>query len=83
MEGRKEEGGWDTLHITVFMAGKDSEGGFTFLEFRMMTQCQLMVTRRLYAQETWIALGSLSIYLGLTEILPRRLARQRPEPESQ
>lgn len=44
---------------------------------------QLMVTRRLYAQETWIALGSLSIYLGLTEILPRRLARQRPEPESQ
>ena len=34
---------------------------------------ELMVTRRLYASETWIAIVGLSLYLGLTEILPRRL----------
>lgn len=32
---------------------------------------ELMVTRRLYAAETWIAIVGLSLYLGLTEIAPR------------
>ena len=32
-----------------------------------------MVTRRLYATETWIAIVGLSLYLGITEILPRIL----------
>ena len=32
-----------------------------------------MVTRRLYAAETWIAIVGLSLYLGVTEILPRIL----------
>ena len=36
---------------------------------------ELMATRRLYAIETWIAIVGLSVYLGLTEILPRRLKR--------
>ena len=35
---------------------------------------EMMVTRRLYAAETWIAILGLSIYLGVTEVLPRRLA---------
>ncbi len=34
-----------------------------------------LALRRLYAIETWLAFGSLGIYLGLTEILPRRLRR--------
>ena len=34
---------------------------------------ETMVTRRLYATETWIAIVGLSLYLGLTEILPRIL----------
>ena len=32
-----------------------------------------MVTRRLYAAETWIAIVGLSLYFGLTELLPRSL----------
>lgn len=32
----------------------------------------LMMARRLYAVEAWIAFGALAIYVGLTEILPRR-----------
>ena len=34
---------------------------------------ELMMTRRLYASETWIAISGLSLYLGMTEILPRIL----------
>ena len=29
--------------------------------------------RRLYAIETWVAIGGLAIYLAITEILPRAL----------
>ena len=36
----------------------------------------MMVTRRLYAIETWIAVAGLAIYLALTEYLPRLLERQ-------
>ena len=32
---------------------------------------ELMVTRRLYALECWIATGALAIYLAITEITPR------------
>lgn len=32
-----------------------------------------MMTRRAYAAETWQAIVGLSLYVGLTEILPRRL----------
>ena len=38
---------------------------------------ELMVTRRLYASETWIAMVGLSLYIGLTEILPRVLKSER------
>lgn len=41
---------------------------------------ELMVTRRLYAIETWVAIAGLAIYLALTEILPRRLRADPPLP---
>lgn len=37
---------------------------------------ELMVTRRLYAIEFWIATAGLAIYLALTEIGPRLLAER-------
>ncbi len=33
---------------------------------------ELMFARRLYAIEAWLAFGALALYLGITEILPRR-----------
>ncbi|PKN57498.1 MAG: hypothetical protein CVU56_10890 [Deltaproteobacteria bacterium HGW-Deltaproteobacteria-14] len=36
----------------------------------------LMMVRRAYASETWLAIVGLSLYLGVTEILPRRLGRR-------
>jgi hypothetical protein len=42
---------------------------------------ELMVTRRLYALEFWIAMAALAIYLALTEIGPRLVAaRKAREP---
>ena len=32
---------------------------------------EMMMTRRLYAVEAWLAIVGLSIYLGITEIRPR------------
>lgn len=40
-----------------------------------------MVTRRLYALETWVAIVGLSLYLGLTELLPR-LLKSGPKTET-
>ena len=66
--------------FVVFAPGSPGPLGLAALEVDQ----NLMVNRRLYAQETWIALGSLSIYLGVTEILPRRLATRGtvPPPDS-
>ncbi|MCO4762720.1 MAG: hypothetical protein KC502_14500 [Myxococcales bacterium] len=38
---------------------------------------EMMMTRRLYAMEFWVAVSGLAIYLALTEILPRQLSRMR------
>ena len=35
---------------------------------------QLFLARRLYAIEAWLAGGFLAVYLGITEIAPRRAA---------
>lgn len=38
---------------------------------------EMMVVRRLYAIETWIAIAGLSIYLAITEIAPHLSRRSR------
>lgn len=38
---------------------------------------EIMVTRRLYAIECWIAIAGLSIYLAVTEFYPRFKAEQK------
>ena len=37
---------------------------------------EFMMVRRAYAHETWLAIIGLSLYIGITEVLPRRLTRQ-------
>jgi hypothetical protein len=43
------------------------------------TPVEVILKRRLYAIETWVALGALSIYLAITEILPKKYDNQGPE----
>ena len=33
---------------------------------------EFLMVRRMYALEAWLAFGALALYVGLTEILPRR-----------
>lgn len=37
---------------------------------------ELMMARRTYALESWVAFVGLAVYLALTEIVPRRLASE-------
>ena len=62
----------------VFFVLTDGISGPLFSAAKTMPFEQMMV-RRQYALEFWIAAAGLSLYLGLTEILPRRLARLRIE----
>ncbi|MBC7236087.1 MAG: hypothetical protein H5T69_09610 [Chloroflexi bacterium] len=38
---------------------------------------QVILKRRLYGVETWLAIVGLCLYLALTEILPRKLKEER------
>ncbi len=42
-------------------------------ESAMSIPHEFMMVRRAYAAETWMAIVGLSLYVGVTEILPRRL----------
>ncbi len=46
------------------------------------TPVEVILRRRLYAIETWIAIGALVIYLGITEVLPRKHGVGREERET-
>jgi hypothetical protein len=43
---------------------------------------EMMVTRRLYAAEFWIAFAGLAIYLAITEIKPRFYAGGDEQPRN-
>lgn len=62
------------IYMVFFVAG----GGKKPL-FRRASEIPIdvMTRRRLYAIETWVAICGLSIYLGITEILPRKLSHWR------
>lgn len=55
----------------VFYALAPESGGGALFERATEISYELMVTRRLYAIETWIAITGLAIYLAITEIRPR------------
>lgn len=49
----------------------ETGGGGPLWERAKTIPHELMVTRRLYAIEFWLATGGLAIYLAITEIKPR------------
>jgi hypothetical protein len=63
----------------VFVVLAPTGPGPLFEEARNLPFEEMMV-RRQYALETWLAIVGLSLYLGLTEVLPRRLGRGDREP---
>jgi hypothetical protein len=49
------------------------------LRSALETPIEVIMKRRLYAIETWLAIGGLAIYLAVTELLPRKLGKQQPK----
>ncbi|MBT6176397.1 MAG: hypothetical protein HOI23_04050 [Deltaproteobacteria bacterium] len=54
----------------IFSVFSPAEGGPLF-DRAATFPIEMMVTRRLYAVEAWLAIVGLSIYLAITEIRPR------------
>ncbi len=54
----------------VFSVLKPPSGGGPLMHRALEIPHELMVTRRLYATECWIAIAGLAIYLAITEIGP-------------
>jgi hypothetical protein len=55
----------------VFIVFQPESGGGPLMSRATEIPFELMVTRRLYAIECWIATAGLAIYLAITEIKPR------------
>lgn len=62
----------------VFAVVKPPEADGPLFAAALTMPFEMMVTRRLYASEFWVAFSGLAIYLALTEIAPRmwRLPRR-------
>jgi hypothetical protein len=43
------------------------------------TPLEVILKRRLYSVETWVAIAGLAVYLAITEILPKRIMIQQEE----
>lgn len=41
------------------------------------TPLEVILKRRLYSVETWVAIAGLAVYLAITEILPKRITIQQ------
>ncbi len=82
---------WRTLHLLIiatFLAQCAYIGWQVFVVLRppgvhgplwgraLDIDHELLVARRLYSQEGWQALVGLTLYLAVTEILPRRWPAQ-------
>ncbi len=48
-------------------------GKFPLLRRAVETPMEVILKRRLYAIEAWLAVGGLVLYIAITEILPRKL----------
>lgn len=79
---------WRMLHvfIIVLFLGEILYGYFMVFYFvggeryplfrrAIGTPIEVILKRRLYAVEVWVALSGLSIYLAVTELLPRKLSQ--------
>jgi hypothetical protein len=84
--GMKRKKRWRTLHYLIiinflleivygFLMVFFIIGGGKWPMFSRATTIpiEIILKRRLYSLETWVAISGLSIYLAITEIVPRKL----------
>jgi hypothetical protein len=59
-----------SFYMVFFVIGG---GKWPLLRKAVETPMEVILKRRLYAIEAWIAVGGLCIYIAITEILPQRI----------
>jgi len=59
-----------SFYMVFFVIGG---GKFPLLRRAVETPMEVILKRRLYAIEAWLAVGGLVLYIAVTEILPRKL----------
>lgn len=57
-------------YLVFFVVGG---GGIPLFQRATRTPVEVILKRRLYSVEVWIATSGLAVYLALTEFLPRKL----------
>ncbi|MFP3853096.1 MAG: hypothetical protein ACLFWD_02255 [Anaerolineales bacterium] len=60
-------------YMVMFVIG--GGGGWPLFNRATATPVEVILKRRLYSVETWIATSGLAVYLALTEFLPRYVKR--------
>lgn len=59
-----------SFYMVFFVIGG---GKWPLLRKAVETPLEVILKRRLYAIEAWIAIGGLCLYIAITELLPRKL----------
>lgn len=59
-----------SIFMVFFVIGG---GKWPLLRRAVETPVEVILKRRLYAIEAWIAIGALCVYLAITELLPGKL----------
>lgn len=59
-----------SFYMVFFVIGG---GKWPLMHKAVETPLEVILKRRLYAIEAWIAIGGLCVYLAVTELLPRKL----------
>jgi hypothetical protein len=58
-------------YMVMFVIGEGR--GWPLFKRVVNTPIEIIISRRLYSVETWLATSGLAVYLALTEFLPRYL----------
>ncbi|MDY6867946.1 MAG: hypothetical protein SVT56_08580 [Chloroflexota bacterium] len=61
------------LYMVFFVVGG---GRWPLMAKATQTPIEVILKRRLYAIEAWIAIAGLAVYLALTEFLPNKITLQ-------
>jgi len=59
-----------SFYMVFFVIGG---GKWPLLRKAVETPLEVILKRRLYAIEAWIAVGGLCVYLAITELLPQKI----------
>ena len=63
-----------SFYMVFFVIGG---GKWPLLRKAVETPLEVILKRRLYAIEAWIAVGGLCVYLAITELLPQKMTLTR------